>query len=189
MNQKTDNRRQITDNRKQKNSTLYKQSRIYKFCLLSSVFCLLISVIGCESFARKFTRKSKKTGQAVEMVLTPEEYKGPNMTKEEIYRQYFLFWKSWQEELINAFVQRSSLKKRIDCGQEALKNLVNMRGLLVALAQKNLDAYIAKTRDLISDMQSDIYGSNDNRNIQKAERLKADIQRVFIYPKIRNYLR
>ena len=160
-----------------------------KFVIVSLSCVLLANLAGCESFARKFTRKSKKTDQAIEMVLTPEEYKGPNMTKEEIYRQYFLFWKSWQDELINALTQKSSLKKKIDCGQEALKNLVNMRSLLVAPAQKNLDVYIAKSRDLISDLQSDIYGSNDNRNIQAAERLKADIQRGFIYPKIRNYLR
>ena len=161
-----------------------------KKIFLGLLFCLLLfNLIGCEAFTRKFTRKSKKADQAIEMVLIPEEYKGPNMTKEEIYRQYFLFWKSWQDELINALTQRSSLKKKIDCGQEALKNLVNMRGLLVAPAQKNLDAYIDRSRDLISDMQSDIYGSNDNRSIQTAERLKSDIQRVFIYPKIRNYLR
>jgi hypothetical protein len=160
-----------------------------KFIIVSLSCILLVNLAGCESFARKFTRKSKKADQAIEMVLTPEEYKGPNMTKEEIYRQYFLFWKSWQDELINALTQRSSLKKKIDCAREALKNLVNVRGLLVAPAQKNLDVYIAKSRDLISDMQSDIYGSNDNRNIQTAERLKSDIQRGFIYPKIRNYLR
>lgn len=189
MNQKTDNREQKAENRKQKNLILYKQFQIYKFCLLFSVFCLLFSALGCESFARKFTRKSKKTDQAIEMVLAPEEYKGPNMTKEELYRQYFLFWRSWQDELINAFTQRSSQKKKIDCAQEALMNLLNMRGFLVAPAQKNLDAYIAKSRDLISDMQSDIYGSNDNRNIQTAERLKSEIQRGFIYPKVRNYLR
>jgi len=150
---------------------------------------LLVNLIGCESFARKFTRKSKKSDQVIEMVLVPEEYKGPNMTKEEIYRQYFLFWKSWQDELINALSQNASLKKKVDCAQEALKNLVNMRGLLIAPAQKNLDLYAARSRDLISDMQSDIYGANNNRNIQSAERIKSDIQRGFIYPKVKNYLR
>ncbi|MFA4854466.1 MAG: hypothetical protein WC616_03850, partial [Candidatus Omnitrophota bacterium] len=72
---------------------------------------------------------------------------------------------------------------------EALKNLVNMRGLLIAPAQKNLDVYVVRSRDLISDMQSDIYGANNNRNIQSAERIKSDIQRGFIYPKVKNYLR
>lgn len=182
MNQKAEGRRQRTEF---VNLRLFIKSAVFLF----SVACLLFSAIGCESFTRKFTRKSKKTDQAIEMVLIPEEYKGPNMTKEEIYRQYFLFWKSWQDELINALTQRSSLKKKIDCAREALKNLVNMRGLLVAPSQKNLDLYIAKSEDLISDMQSDIYGANDNRNIQTAERLKSGIQKGFIHPKIRNYLR
>ena len=150
---------------------------------------LLANLAGCESFARKFTRKSKKSDQAIEMVLVPEEYKGPNMTKEEIYRQYFLFWKSWQDELISALTQNASLKKKVGCAQEALKNLVNMRGLLIEPAQKNLDVYVARSTDLISDMQSDTYGANNNRNIQSAERIKSDIQRGFIYPKVKNYLR
>ena len=77
------------------------------------LICFLVfNLVGCESFTRKFTRKSKKPDQAVEMVLVPQEYKGPNMTKEELYRQYFLYWKSWQEELINALTQKTSQKKK-----------------------------------------------------------------------------
>ncbi|MDD5465907.1 MAG: hypothetical protein PHP73_06165 [Candidatus Omnitrophica bacterium] len=158
------------------------------FCILLSGF-LLLSLAGCESFARKFTRKSKKTDQAVEMVLAPEEYKGPNMTKEELYRQYFLYWKAWQDELINALVQKASLKKKIDCAQEALKNLVNMKTQLVPEAQKNFDPSIARLNDLLVSIKGDIYGSNDVGNYRAAEQIKANIQRDFIYPKIRNYLK
>jgi len=150
---------------------------------------LLVNLLGCEAFTRKFTRKSKKSDQQVEMVLAPEEYKGPNMTQEELYRQYFMYWKSWQDELINAFTQNASLKKKVDCAQEAIKNLINMRALLIEAAQKNLDVYIARSIDLISDMQSDIYGVDNNWNTRAAERIKSDIQRGFIYPKVKNYLR
>ncbi len=150
---------------------------------------LLINLMGCEAFTRKFTRKSKKTDQTVEMVLAPEEYKGPNMTKEELYRQYFLYWKSWQDELINALTHNASLKKKVDCAQEALKNLVNMRALLIEQAQKNLDVYIARSQDLLSDMQKDTYGAVNNRNNDAAEHIKSDIQRGFIYPKVKNYIR
>jgi len=155
-------------------------------------FCssiIVVNLAGCEAFTRKFTRKSKKTDQTVEMVLAPEEYKGPNMTKEELYRQYFTFWKSWQDELINALTHNASLKKKVDCAQEAVKNLLNLRGLLVEQAQKNLDVYIARSMDLLSDMQKDIYGASNNRNSDAAERIKSDIQRGFIYPKVKNYLR
>jgi hypothetical protein len=154
------------------------------------LFCfLLLDLLGCESFTRKFTRKSKNSPATVEMLLAPEEYKGPNMTKEEIYRQYYLYWSSWQEELINGLTQKLSLKKKVDCAQEALKNLVNMKMMLVADAQKNFDLEIAKFNDLLDYLKSDVYGVNDSRNLQAAQRIKNSIHKGFIYPKIRNYLK
>lgn len=154
------------------------------------LFCfLLLDLLGCEAFTRKFTRKSKKPDAAVEMVLTPEEYKGPDMSKEELYRQYYLYWGSWQDELINALTQKASLKKKVDCAQEALKNLVNMKMMLVADAQKNFDSEIARLNDLLVNMKSDIYGVNDSRNLRVAERIKSSIHKGFIYSKIRNYLK
>lgn len=150
---------------------------------------LLLDLLGCEAFTRKFTRKSKKSDQAVEMVLVPEEYKGPNLSKEELYRQYFLYWKSWQDELINALTQKANLKKKVDCAQQALKHLLNMKMLLVPEARKNFDQQIARSSDLLSSMQRDIYGSNDARNAQAAQLNKANIERDFIYPKIKNYLK
>jgi len=163
-----------------------KLKRIFFFLLCCFI---LLDLAGCESFARKFTRKSKKANQPVEMVLVPEEYKGPDMTKEELYRQYFLFWKSWQDELENALTQKASLKKKVDCIQEALKNLVNMRGMLVADMQKNLDVYINKTTELLASIRGDIYGTNDSFNLHAAEGIKMDIHKGFIYPKVRNYLK
>ena len=160
-----------------------------KFLLLLVVSFLLLNLIGCEAFTRKFTRKSKKSDAPVEMVLTPEEYKGPNMTKEEIYRQSYLYWGSWQDELINALSQKSSLKKKIDCAQEALKHLVNMKMMLVTEAQKNFDLEIARFNDLLANLKSDVYGANDSRNLQAAERIKSRVHKNFIYPKIRNYLK
>ena len=160
-----------------------------RILFLTTIFCLLTTVFGCESFTRKFTRKSKKPDAAVEMVLTPQEYKGPDLTKEEIYRQYYLYWSCWQDELINALTQKSSLKKKVDCAQEALKNLVNMKMMLVPEAQKNFDPEITKLNDLLDYIKSDIYGASDARSLQVAQRLKSSIHKNFIYPKIRNYLK
>ena len=154
------------------------------------LFCfLLLDLLGCESFTRKFTRKSKKSPAAVEMLLAPEEYKGPNMTKEELYRQYYLYWGSWQDELINALTLKSSLKKKVDCAQEALKNLVNMKMMMVVDAQKNFDLEIAKLNVLLADLKTDLYGANDSWNLRVAERIKSSIHKNLIYPKIRNYLK
>ena len=84
---------------------------------------LILDLMGCEAFTRKFTRKSKKSDAPIEMVLVPEEYKGPNMSKEEIYRQYYTYWSTWHDELLNALAQDASLKKKTDCAEQALKNL------------------------------------------------------------------
>jgi len=160
-----------------------------KFFFLAAMSCLLTTLFGCEAFTRKFTRKSKKSDATVEMVLVPQEYKGPNMTKEEIYRQYYLYWSSWQEELINALTQKLSLKKKVDCAQEASKNLVNMKMMLVADAQKNFDLEIAKSNDLLASIKGDVYGALDSRNLQTAQRIKSSVHKGFVYPKIRNYLK
>lgn len=150
---------------------------------------LLLDIVGCEAFTRKFTRKSKKSDAAVELVLVPEEYKGPNMTKEELYRQHYLYWNSWQDELINALTQGTSLKKKVDCAQEALKSLMNMKMMLVEDAQKNFEPVIADLKDLLAGIKSDVYGANNHNNLRVAEHMKSNIHRDFIYPKIRNYLK
>jgi len=157
------------------------------FCLFSFYF-LVFSLCGCESFVRKFTRKSKKGQNPEEMVLAPQEWKGPQMTKEEQYRQYFLFWKSWHEELINAFLQNSTQKKKIDCGQQAMKNLVGMRSLLNESKQKQLDVYLRQLADLESEIKSDIYGTSGNSYRQASEKLMMNIQQSFAYNDIKNDL-
>jgi hypothetical protein len=159
--------------------------------ILSIIFfgILLLDLIGCEAFTRKFTRKSKRTDPTIEMVLVPEEYKGPDLSKEEIYRQYYTYWSSWQDELINALTQNASLKKKVDCAQQSLKNLVNMKMMLVDDAQKNFDREIAKLNELLVYIKSDIYGANNSRSLRLAEKIKSSIHEDFIYPKIRNYLK
>ena len=163
--------------------------KLNKFFFFLFICFLLVNLIGCEAFTRKFTRKSKKSDATVEMVLTPQEYKGPDMTKEQIYRQYYLYWGSWHDELINALTQNLSLKKKVDCAGEALKNLLSMKMMLVTDAQKNFDLEITKLNDLLVDIKSDIYGANNNRNLCMAERIRYSIHKGFIYPKIRNYLK
>jgi hypothetical protein len=139
--------------------------------------------MGCEAFVRKFTRKTKKDREPEEMVLAPEEYKC-KMSKEELYRQYFLFWKSWQDELINALQQNVSLKKKIDCADEALENLNYLRPFLNEAKQKKLDIYIGQLNDLRNMIASDLYGANSVRFYQRADRLKMNILRDFSFGKV-----
>jgi hypothetical protein len=181
---------QKSEVRSQKSELRRLKSVIKDVCLLSSVFCLLSSLIGCDAFVRKFTRKPKKEElPQEEMVLAPEEYKGPQITKEELYRQYFLFWKSWMLELIESLLQNKSLKKQVDCAQEALKNLISLKELLNEEAQKKLDVYITQLEDLKTQITKDLYGSDVASNLRRAERIKMNILKDFSYAKIKNFLK
>jgi hypothetical protein len=108
------------------------------------------------------------------------------MTKEEQYRQYFLFWQSWQDELMEALLQNKSLKKRVDCAQQAVNNLVNMQQLLNDVQKKKLQIYIVRMKDLKRNVGGDIYGSENGANFHKAEILKLDIQKNFSFSDVKN---
>jgi hypothetical protein len=151
-------------------------------------FGLLVSLLGCEAFVRKFTRKQKKDQiKKEELVLVPQEYKAPDLSKDELYRQYFLFWKSWQDELIESLSgSRVNQKKQVSCILEALKNLTQMEPLLKEDKQKRLKAYTHQLRELSSAIGDDIYGNNMVSNRQAAERILRNIAREFSYDKIKD---
>lgn len=164
------------------------QSSKRKVFLLVTSYLLLVTLIGCEAFVRKFTRKSKKEPPKEEMVLVPEEYKGPQMSKEELCRQYLLFWKSWHDEFIVSLSTGANHKKQIDCIEETINNLVNLRTLLNENKQKKLDAYLKQLNGLKELIIEDTYGVNIPRHRQSAERIKRNILRDFSYRKAKDYL-
>jgi hypothetical protein len=161
-----------------------------RFFLLFVLYFLLFAMLGCDAFVRKFTRKPKKESiSREEMVLVPEEYK-PTMSKEQLYRQYFLFWQSWQGELITSLTptQTGNNKKQVDCAQEAIKNLSNLRTMINEDKQKKLDIYINELKELKSQIAKDFYGTNITAYARAAERIKRGILRDFSYNKVRNDL-
>ncbi len=164
-------------------------SGIQKIFFILILLPMISGLVGCDAFVRKFTRKPKKENiPREEMVLMPEEYKS-NLTKEEQYRQYFLYWKSWHDELIESLSRTAANhKKQVDCTQEAINNLSNLRGLLNAETRKKLDAYINQLTDLKGLIVKDLYSSDAANNLQKAERIKRAILRDFSYDKIKSNL-
>jgi hypothetical protein len=152
------------------------------------IFFLVISVTGCESFVRKFTRKPKDKIKAEELVLIPEEYKPPKLSKEEKYRDTFFFWKNWHDELINYLSSSDSHKKQIDCAKETINSFQALRLLLNADKQKSLDIYLNKMDILKSQISEDVYGSELSSLRSDAEKLKRYIEREFYYGKVKKCL-
>lgn len=162
--------------------------KIKRLALTGICFSLAAGLIGCDAFVRKFTRKPKKERiSREEMVLVPEEYKS-TMTQEQIYRQYFLFWQSWQDELIESLVQKKSNKKQVDCAQEALKNLDSLRAMMKEDKQKKFDVYINDLKWLKDQIARDLYGTGAAGYSRAAERIKRGILRDFSYNKVKKDL-
>jgi len=147
---------------------------------------LVFNLIGCESFARKFTRKKNKEVQE-EMVLAPEPYKN-TATKEEQYRRSFIFWQAEHEELIAALLENKPAKKRTSSAQESIKHLENMKVLLNDAKQKQLGGYINRMKGLLDSIRDDSYGANNNFYRMKAESIRRDILRDFTFSKIKSSL-
>jgi hypothetical protein len=159
-----------------------------KFIIICGLLTIVCGLVGCDAFVRKFTRKSKKEKVSGEMmVLAPEEYKS-NMTKEDLYRQYFLFWKSWQDELIGSLSRGANHKKQVDCAKQAINNLTNLRVLLNEEKKNKLDIYIRKLSELEGLIEKDVYSNNIAITRPKSEQLKREILRDFSYDKVKKYL-
>jgi isochorismate hydrolase len=166
-----------------------QNSKFKKVIFICGVWTVICCLIGCDAFVRKFTRKPKKEDlPREEMVLAPEEYKAPEMPKEDLYRQYYLFWKSWQDELILSLQEGRSQKKQMDCIEQAIENLKNLKTLLNQKSQEKLDNYINQEKELKNSISRDLYGNNIKNNISSAERIKRGISRVFSLNKIKDYL-
>ncbi|MFC1804979.1 hypothetical protein ACFLZ3_04045 [Candidatus Omnitrophota bacterium] len=162
--------------------------KLKRIILAGISFFLIANLVGCEAFIRKFTRKKKTKIRPEELVLEPETYRGPEMSREELYRQHFVYWRSWSEELIIWLVPDSNYKKRVDCAEEALENLLFLRSLLDEDKSKELDVYISRLTELKDAVVKDRYGDKHARNRQTAERLGRSIMRDFSFANIKNNL-
>ncbi len=164
---------------------IYRKGWITQIIILFTVHCSLFTLIGCDAFIRKFTRKPKKENlPKEELLIAPEEYKAPLMSKEDLYRQYFLYWKSWQDELIDSLSANTNHKKRIACADEAMKNLLNLKMLLNEEKQKKIDIYIVQMAELKISIAKDVYCNITARYRIDAERIKRNILRDFTFNKI-----
>ncbi len=155
--------------------------------------CLLVFVFaaaGCESLARKFVRKPKLDDKkADEVIFAPEEYKSESVANQDLYRQYFLYWQSWQDELIDSLEKSGNRKKQVDSLNEAVKNLEDIKLLINPESAARLDFCINRLQLLRAAIVKDIYANNVAENRRQAEWIKRDISRDFSYNKIKDSIR
>lgn len=152
------------------------------FCLLAFAF----ELAGCESLAKKFVRKPKEEKKTDDVVFAPEEYKGEGVSKQDLYRQYFLYWRTWQDELIDSLERGANHKRQLDSLDEGIRNLENIKPLIKPEVSARLDGWINSLRLLREAVAKDLYSNNFANNRREAERLKREIMREFSFSKIKD---
>jgi len=149
---------------------------------------ILMSFMGCESLAKKFIRKPKGEERVTEPVLIPQEYPSLYKTPQEAYKQYLFYWKSWQDELINSLLYKSSPKKRATCIEEAVKNLNYLKNLLLAEKQRGLDEYIKQLMELKDAVSKDTFAMNTDSYRLKAEKIRRNILKDYSYNIVKEFV-
>lgn len=167
-----------------------KRNRVEILIVMCFVACVFFAT-GCETLRRKFVRKRKNTGNTEPMVIVPRDYSAHPFPNDVLYKQYFVYWKSWNQELVSSLNDKLSYKKVIDCVRQSLVNLKKMKDLLSDEKAGELQGYIIKTQELESRIEyaKNLHPSQMNMLKYDAERILSNVNRNFDLRKMKGYLK
>lgn len=161
-----------------------------RLVLIIFISISMISLCGCQTLKRKFTRKAKSEKENVEEVIyEPQEYPAQVMSNEDMYRLYYNFWRGWQQELMEVLSEGQNHKKQVECITELINNLNKMKDLLVPEVQTNLSSQI---NELLPMKDEIISGRGNATNYDwmkiKLDSVKKKISQDYIPRKIKSYI-
>lgn len=167
---------------------ILSQSTIRKVAALVFLLYCLSSLTGCEAFVRKFTRKPKYIKKE-EPIIQPESYPEITVTKEDYYKDSFLFWESWSDELISFLTSDANFKKQKQCANESLENLIKCQGLLNEAKAREFQPSILE----FSEIKDEIFSGNLSSSRlpvlrDRVKRVKVKVRRNFSYTKVKDDL-
>jgi len=117
------------------------------------VLCVLtVSVGGCTSLRKKFTRKKKEKAneQAFIPVLDPIDYPAPSVSPEERYRYYYSLWKVWQRDLVQKIDSKESDKNQKYLVGQIIAQLEEMKKWVTEAKQKELSEAIGEWNAILA---------------------------------------
>ena len=149
------------------------------------ILMLSISFTGCAGLQRKFTRKKEKEEKVVPIITTYDYSK--ELRLDELYKKRFLFWKTWQLELIDRL--DSTYKKRIVCYDHVVENLLEMKKYLTSSKVVQLEGFIKEVTSINPDIKKKrLLKSERYRMRLVLEKTKRQIDREFSYSKVKDFL-
>jgi len=149
------------------------------------IILLCASIAGCAGVQRKFARKKQKDEKPLPVVTTYDYAKEQRV--DELYKKRFLFWKSWQGELIDRM--DDTYKKRTECYNELMQNLLEMQKYLNDQKYNELEGFIAEIKTIDPDVKEiDLTNNEKYRITQLLEKTKRLIDKRFSYAKVKDFL-
>ena len=149
------------------------------------ILVLCLSLTGCASLQRKFVRKKKKQDRIAPVITTRDYSKG--LRVEELYKKHFLFWKSWQMELINRL--DATYKKRVSCYDYTVDSLMEMKKYMRDPKVKELEPFIKDIKSIESLIKKKRLTKSRKYKIkQMLERTRRQIEKRFSYEDVKDHL-
>lgn len=160
--------------------------KLKTFIFICGLWTLVCGLYGCEAFVRKFTRKPRGEMKKEEPLIQPQEYPDLAVNKNELYKDYFLFWESWADELVSFLNEKANFKKQKECVSQALDNLSKMRSLLNVEKARALEQYVLELTSVKNIVFEGHLNSADFSSLRnKVERIKSKVRHSFILSKIK----
>lgn len=156
-----------------------------RFLIYAVILIVSISLTGCAGLQRKFTRKKKKE-ERVAPIITTYDY-SKELRVDELYKKHFLFWKSWQTELIDKM--DFTYKKRTVCYDHTVANLLEMRKYLTGSKLEEIGPFITEIKSIDPDIKKrGLSKSERYRMKQLLEKTKRQIDKRFSYSEVKDFL-
>jgi len=156
---------------------------IYKITIF--LLAMVICIAGCAGLQRKFTRKKAKE-EKVSPVVTTFDY-AKELRVDELYKKRFLFWRTWQDELIERM--DDMYKKRIECYDQAIMNLKEMQKYLAQSKAEELAPFIEEISSIDPDVRKKKLSKSEQYGMtQLLKKTKRQIDKQFSYSKIKDFL-
>ncbi len=134
-------------------NSYYRNNHRWWVILVVSWCVLTVSLGGCTTLRKKFTRKKKeKTSQAglFVPVLDPIDYPPPTISVSERYQYHYSLWKIWYRDLLENLERRESDKRQRYLLGQAIASLEEMKKWLNAEQQAKFNRCIDDWQEVLA---------------------------------------
>jgi len=156
-----------------------------RILICAFIFLLSISFTGCAGLQRKFVRKKKKQEKIAPVVTTFDYSK--DLRVDELYKKHYLFWKTWQLELIERM--GGGRKKRISCYDYTMKHLLDMKKYLGEPKEEEIEVVVKEIKSIDPAIRKKRLSKNKQYKMTRLlERTFRQIEKRFSYNDVKDFL-